>query len=87
MKWLELPAWKVGDRGFVPRSGIQVSKKDMFIPRSLVNTQFSGDPPLSRDSELGFRPPGLGFSILCLEDSGISFISPSSRSKGAFVQV
>ena len=27
---------------------------------------------------LGLRPPGLEFRILCLEDSVISFISPSS---------
>ena len=27
MQWLKLPAWKVGGRGFKPRSGIQVSKK------------------------------------------------------------
>ena len=27
MKWLKLHAWKVGDRGFVPRSGIPASKK------------------------------------------------------------
>ena len=27
VQWLKLPAWKVGDRGFEPRSGIQVSKK------------------------------------------------------------
>ena len=25
--WLKLPAWKVGDRGFEPHSGLQVSKK------------------------------------------------------------
>ena len=24
---VKLPAWKIGDRGFEPRSGIQVSKK------------------------------------------------------------
>ena len=24
---IKLPAWKVGDRGFEPRSGLQVSKK------------------------------------------------------------
>ena len=23
--WLKLPAWKVGDRGFEPHSGLQVS--------------------------------------------------------------
>ena len=27
VQWLKLSAWKVGDRGFEPRSGIQVSKK------------------------------------------------------------
>ena len=27
VEWLKLPAWKVGDRGLEPRSGIQVSKK------------------------------------------------------------
>ena len=26
VQWLELPAWKVGDRGFGLLSGIQVSK-------------------------------------------------------------
>ena len=29
MDWLKLPAWKVRDRGFEPRSGIQVSKKEI----------------------------------------------------------
>ena len=24
--WLKLPAWKVGDRGFEPHSGLHVSK-------------------------------------------------------------
>ena len=27
LQWLKLPAWKVGDRGFEPRSGIRFSKK------------------------------------------------------------
>ena len=27
MQWLKLPAWKVGNRGFEPHSGLQVSKK------------------------------------------------------------
>ena len=30
MQWLKLPAWKVGDREFEPRSGIKVSKKPIF---------------------------------------------------------
>ena len=37
MQWLKLPAWKVGDRGFEPHSGIQVSKKKIFLHCSLVN--------------------------------------------------
>ena len=27
VQWFKLPAWNVGGRGFKPRSGIQVSKK------------------------------------------------------------
>ena len=27
VQWVKLAAWKVGDRTFKPRSGIQVSKK------------------------------------------------------------
>ena len=27
VQWLKLPAWKVGDCGFEPHSGLQVSKK------------------------------------------------------------
>ena len=27
VQWLKLPVWKVGDRGFEPHSGLQVSKK------------------------------------------------------------
>ena len=27
MQWLKLPAWKVGDRGFAPHSGLQLLKK------------------------------------------------------------
>ena len=34
--------------------------------------------PWPRSSELGLRPPGFEFLILCLEGSVISFISPSS---------
>ena len=37
-----------------------------------------GEPPWPRGSVLGLRPPGLEFRILCLEDSVISIISPSS---------
>ena len=27
VQWLQLPAWKAGNRGFEPHSGIQVSEK------------------------------------------------------------
>ena len=27
VQWLKLHMWKVGDRGFIPRSGIQVSPR------------------------------------------------------------
>ena len=37
VQWSKPPAWKVGDSGFVPRCGIQVSKKYTFLHRSLVN--------------------------------------------------
>ena len=34
VQWLKLPAWKVGDRGFVPRSGMQVSEKQNISAHS-----------------------------------------------------
>ena len=42
--WSKPPAWKVGDRGFEPSSGIQVLKKNMFLPRSRINIQYCGEP-------------------------------------------
>ena len=78
MQWLNLPAWKVKDRGFEPRL---VSKKQMFLkflPCSLVKIPYCGTPLWPRDSVLGLRPPGIEFRIPCLEGSVISFISPSS---------
>ena len=44
VQWLMLPAWKVGDRGFEPRSSIQVSMK--------LNIS---SPLTHKDSWLGFR--------------------------------
>ena len=41
-------------------------------------SQYCGELPWPRGSVLGLRPPGLEFRILCLEDTVISFISPSS---------
>ena len=46
LQWLKLLALKVGDRGFDPHSGLQVSKKNkMFLPRSLIKIQYCGEPP------------------------------------------
>ena len=72
-------------RGFEPHSGLQVSKKKMFLPRSLVKIQYCGEPPWPRGSVLGGRPPGLECRILCLESSVISFTSPSSGGSPAYM--
>ena len=45
---------------------------------STCESLYCGEPPWPRGSVLGLRPPGLEFRILCLEDSVISIISPSS---------
>ena len=73
VQWLKLPTWKVGDRGFKPRSS------KMFLPCSLVKNKYCGEPLWPRSRELGLRPPGLEFQILCLEGSVIAFISPSQE--------
>ena len=73
------PAWKVRDRGFEPRSSIQVSKKPNVS--SLLTRKYPivwGLGP--RGSELGIRPPGFEFRILCLEGSVILFNSVGSPS-------
>ena len=57
-------AKKSGDRGSVPHSGIQVSKKHIFLPRSFVNIHYCGEPPC-------LRPSGRArISILCLGVGG-----------------
>ena len=42
MQLLKLPAWKVEDRRFAPRSSIREFKKQMFLPRSLAKIQYCG---------------------------------------------
>ena len=33
VQWLKRPAWKVGDRGFEPHSGLQILKKQsVYFP-------------------------------------------------------
>ena len=55
-------------RGLVPGLG--------GFKESTCESQYCGEPPWPRP--LGLRPPGLEFRILCLEDSVISIILPSS---------
>ena len=64
-------------RGSVPGLGGLKGTKNVSSP-STCESQYCGEPPWPRCSVLGLRPPGLEFWILCLEDSVISFISPSS---------
>ena len=78
MQWLKLSAWKVGDRGFERRSGIQVSKKQNVsspLTRSLM-IQYCGESAGPRGSVINLIPPGLKFQILGPEGSVISFVSP-----------
>ena len=65
-------------RGSVPGLGGLKETNNVFSP-STCESQYCGEPPWPRGSVLGLRPPGLEFRILCLEDSVISIISPSSR--------
>ena len=64
-------------RGSVPGLGGLKVTKNVSSP-STCESQYCGEPPWPRGSVLGLRPPGLEFRILCLEDSVISIISPSS---------
>ena len=63
--------------GFGSRSRRFERNRNVSSP-STCETQYCGEPPWPRGSVLGLRPSGLEFRILCLEDSVISFISPSS---------
>ena len=64
-------------RGSVPGLGGLKETKNISSP-STCESQYRGEPPWPRGSVLGLGPPGLEFRILCLEDSVISIISPSS---------
>ena len=64
-------------RGSVPGLGGLKETKNVSSP-STCESQYCGEPPWPRGSVLGLRPPGLEFRVLCLEDSVISIISPSS---------
>ena len=64
-------------RGSVPGLG-GLKETKTVSPPSTCKSQYCGEPPWPRGSVLGLRPPGLEFRILCLEDSVMSIISPSS---------
>ena len=71
--------------GFGSRSRRFERNKNVSSP-STCKSKYCGEPPWPRGSEFGLRPPGLEFRILCLEDSVISIISPSSRGSPGPVQ-
>ena len=58
--------------------GLKETKMFLPHPRVKLIHVYCGEPSWPRGSVLGLRPLGLVFRILCLEDSVISFISPSS---------
>ena len=61
-------------RGSVPGLG-GLKETKMFLPHPRVKVSIVGS---LRDREVACSAPGLEFRILCLEDSVISIISPSS---------
>ena len=63
--------------GSVPGLGGLKETKNVSSPFSF-EIQYCGEPPWPRGSVHGLRRPELEFQILCLEDSVISIISPSS---------
>ena len=70
-------AFHVRVRGSVPGLGGLKETKNVSSLSTCEN-QYCGEPPWPRGNVLDLRPPGLEFRILCLEDSVISIISPSS---------
>ena len=72
-------------RGSVPGLGGLKETKNVSSP-STCKSQYCGKPPWPKGSVLGLRPPGLEFRVLCLENSVISFISPSSWGFPGLVQ-
>ena len=72
-------------RGLVPGLGGLKETKNVSSS-STCESQYCGEPPRPRGSVHGLRPPGLEFRILCLEESVISIISPSSGGSPGPVQ-
>ena len=63
--------------GSVPGLGGLKETNNVSSPSTCEN-QYCRGPPRPRGSVLGLRAPGREFRILCLDDSLISIISPSS---------
>ena len=55
--------------GFEPHFGLQISKKNWFLFRSLVKIQHCGEPLWLRGSVPGLSPRMLKFRFLCLRCS------------------
>ena len=62
------------------RRSLKFQRNKMFLPCLLVKIQYCGEPSWARCSELGLRPTGFEFHILCLEGSVTSFIPPTQFS-------
>ena len=72
-QWAKLPAWKVRYRGFAPRSGIQVSKKQNISSQLTRKGSVLWEASVTERARVfGLRPSGREFRILCLEGSIIS---------------
>ena len=49
VQWFNMPAWKAGDRGFEPHSGLQVSKRqNVFSPLNRKDSILWGAPLTER---------------------------------------
>ena len=64
----KLSPWKVGACRFIPCAGFQVSKKQMFLPRSLVTIQqaYFGKPPWGGLKHHSFTAEFKSFLLKCV---------------------
>ena len=69
--------WDSDDRGGGPRVVVSTAAFHARVRGSVAGLGGLKETK-NVSSVLGLRPPGLEFRILCLEDSVISIISPSS---------
>ena len=80
--WVLKRQYKCYIRSRIQPEGLEgLMKWWVFLYRwkvSTIDTQYCGEPPWPRSSELSLRPPWFEFRILCLEGRVISFILSSS---------